>query len=448
MKLTKKQTPPKVCLISLGCAKNLVNSEQMLSLLDDAGCQLVGSPEGADVAIVNTCAFINDAKVEAIDHILYLGQLKKKRKLKKIIVTGCLSQRYQDDILDEMPEVDAILGTGSYDDIVGIVGTVLGSEEQFKVMGNIDNTNEEIGRIITTGPKWAYLKIAEGCSNRCAFCIIPTLRGKYRSRKIEDIVSEAKAMVEAGYKELIVIAQDITRYGIDLYGRKRLCDLLRELCKIDGLHWIRLHYLYPEMIDDELIDLVANEEKILNYLDIPIQHINTPILKRMNRRGTGDEIRELFKKLTERIPNLVLRTSLIAGLPGEGEAEFEELCEYLREAKIPRAGVFPYSPEEGTPAEKMERPDEETAKARAERLFDLQMEVMDEFNRSRVGTTTEVLCEGYDEESGHWFGRSYAESPDVDGRILFDGENLETGEFYNVKITDATDGEVIGGVIK
>ena len=444
----KRTNKPKVCVISLGCAKNLVNSEQMLSLLDDAECELVGEPEGADVAVVNTCGFINDAKVEAIDNILYLGELKKKRKLKKIIVAGCLAQRYKDDILDEMPEVDAIMGTGRYDDIVGVVATALASDEQYKIMGDIDRTDEELGRIITTGPRWAYLKIAEGCSNCCAYCVIPSLRGKYRSRPIENVVAEAKALVEAGYRELIVIAQDITRYGTDLYGKKRLCDLLRELCKIDGLHWIRLHYLYPELIDDELIDLVAGEEKILKYLDIPIQHINTPILKRMNRRGTGEEIRELFRELTRRIPGVVLRTSIIAGLPGEGDAEFEELCEFLREAKIPRAGIFPYSPEEGAPAERMERPDDETKKTRTEQLFTLQTEVMDEFNRSRIGTSVEVLCEGYDEELGLWFGRSYAESPDVDGRVLFDAEFPESGEFYTVKITDIIDGEVKGEVIQ
>ena len=434
----------KICLISLGCAKNLVNSEQMLCMLDDAGLEIVNEPEGADVAIVNTCGFIEAAKVEAIDHILYLGQLKEQGLLKKIIVAGCLSQRYQTDITDEMPEVDAIMGTGSYDNIVQIVASVLHTNDRYSSFHDINAVNDEYGRIISTGPRWAYLKIAEGCSNCCAFCVIPSIRGKYRSRKMEDIVSEAKALAESGYKELIVIAQDITRYGTDLYGKKKLCDLLRELCKIEGIKWIRLHYLYPELVDDELIQLVKNEDKILKYLDIPIQHINTPILKRMNRRGTGDDIKKLIAKLKSEIPGLVLRTSIIAGLPGEGEAEFEELCEFLREAKIQRAGVFPYSPEEGTPAAEMDRPDEETANARAERLFELQMEVMDEFNNSRLGTVTDVLCEGFDEECGLWFGRSYAESPDIDGRVLFTGDGIEPYEFYSVRITDILDGEPFG----
>jgi ribosomal protein S12 methylthiotransferase len=434
----------KICLISLGCAKNLVNSEQMLCMLDDAGLEIVNEPEGADVAIVNTCGFIEAAKVEAIDHILYLGQLKEQGLLKKIIVAGCLSQRYQTDITDEMPEVDAIMGTGSYDNIVQIVASVLHTNDRYSSFHDINAVNDEYGRIISTGPRWAYLKIAEGCSNCCAFCVIPSIRGKYRSRKMEDIVSEAKALAESGYKELIVIAQDITRYGTDLYGKKSLCDLLRELCKIEGIKWIRLHYLYPELVDDELIQLVKNEDKILKYLDIPIQHINTPILKRMNRRGTGDDIKKLIAKLKSEIPGLVLRTSIIAGLPGEGDKEFEELCEFLREAKIQRAGVFPYSPEEGTPAAEMDRPDEETANARAERLFELQMEVMDDFNNSRLGTVTEVLCEGFDEECGLWFGRSYAESPDIDGRVLFTGDGIEPYEFYSVRITDILDGEPFG----
>ena len=434
----------KVCMISLGCAKNLVNSEQMLCMLDDAGLEIVNDPEGADVAIVNTCGFINDAKVEAIDHILYLSQLKDQGRLGKIIVAGCLSQRYQTDITDEIPEVDAVMGTGSYDNIVQIVASVLNTNDRYSSFHDIDKANDEYGRIITTGSKWAYLKIAEGCSNCCAFCVIPSIRGKYRSRSMTSVISEAKELVKSGYRELIVIAQDITRYGTDLYKKKMLCELLRELCGIEDLKWIRLHYLYPELIDDELISLVASEEKILKYLDIPIQHINTPILKSMNRRGTGDDIRALIKKLRANIPGLVLRTSIIAGLPGEGEAEFEELCEFLREAKIQRAGVFPYSPEEGTPAAEMDRPDEETAQARAERLFELQMEIMDEYNLSRVGTVCEVLCEGYDEDYNCWYGRSYAESPDIDGRILFNGDGVEPDEFYNVRITEITDGEPFG----
>lgn len=434
----------KICLISLGCAKNLVNSEQMLCLLDDVGLELVNDPQGADVAILNTCGFIKEAAMEAIDHILYLAKLKEQGLLGKIIVAGCLAQRYQDDLMAEIPEVDAVVGVGSFDRIVEVVASVLNSDERFNCFGDINASQEEGDRMITTGSRWAYLKIAEGCSNNCAYCVIPSIRGKYRSRSMDAIINEARSLVNAGYRELIVIAQDITRYGMDIHGKKTLCNLLKELCAIKNLKWIRLHYLYPDMIDYELIDLVANEEKILKYLDIPIQHINTSILKRMNRRGTGDDIRALFKKLQERVPGLVLRTSIITGLPGEGEAEFEELCEFMREAKIQRAGVFPYSPEDGTPAEKMERPDEETANRRAELLYNIQFDVMDEFNNSRIDTTTDVLCEGYDEENSCWFGRSYAESPDVDGRVLFNGNGIEPNEFYNVHITEIINGEPYG----
>lgn len=434
----------KICMISLGCAKNLVNSEQMLYMLDEAGLELTGDPQGADVAIVNTCGFINDAKAEAIDNILYMGQLKEAGLLKKLIVTGCLAQRYKEELLEEMPEIDAIVGTGSYNQIIQAVAAVLQSDDKFCFYQDINAPEDECGRIISTGPRWAYLKIAEGCSNNCAYCVIPSIRGKYRSRPLDAIVSEAKALAASGYRELIVVAQDITRYGIDLYGKKSLCKLLRELCAIPELKWIRLHYLYPEMIDDELISLVADEEKILKYLDIPIQHISTPILKCMNRRGTGDDLRRLFARLKERIPGLVLRTSIIAGLPGETEDDFEELCTFLREVKIQRAGVFPYSPEEGTPAAEMERPDEETAQRRAELLFTAQLDIMDEFNNSRIGTVTTVLCEGYDNENDCWFGRSYAESPDVDGRVLFAGDDIEPDEFYNVRITGIVSGEPYG----
>ena len=330
-------------LISLGCAKNLVNSEQMLYLLDEAGYTLVPEPEGADFCIVNTCGFIDAAKTEAIDTILEMAELKKAGKLGALIVTGCLSERYKDSILDELPEIDAVLGVSSFGDIVK---AVQGLENQLRprLFADQNAPVEEIGRIVSTGPGWAYLRIAEGCSNFCAFCAIPYIRGRYRSRSMENVISEARDLAAHGVKELIVIAQDITRYGTDLYGERRLAALCRELSRIEGVEWIRLHYLYPDQFDDELIDEIARNDKIVKYLDIPIQHINNAILKRMNRKGSGDEIRALFKTLRERIPGLVLRTSLIAGLPGEGEAEFEELCGFLRQARIERAGVFPSPP--------------------------------------------------------------------------------------------------------
>ena len=434
----------KICLVSLGCAKNLINSEQMLSLLVDAGYEITDDYDEADVGIINTCGFIDSAKMEAIENIIKLGQYKQEGKLKKLIVTGCLAQRYKDELFTELPEIDAVLGVGNYEEIVQTVKDALATDKKISKYGSIDNPIEETGRLVSTGPAWAYIKIADGCDNRCAYCIIPYLRGRFRSRPMENIIEEAKALAESGVKELIVVAQDITRYGIDLYKKLSLADLLKELCKIDGIQWIRLHYLYPDEFTDELIDVIANEDKIVKYLDIPIQHINNVILKRMNRRGTGDEIRELFAEIRRRIPGVVLRTSLISGLPGEGEAEFEELCEFLREAKIERAGVFPYSPEEGTPAERMERPDTETANERAEMIMEIQAGIMDQFNQSRMGTEETVLCEGFDEEFQCYTGRSFAESPDIDGRILFTGENIEPGDFVKIKITEDWDGDLYG----
>lgn len=434
----------RIGFVSLGCAKNLVNSEQMMHLCDEAGYDVSGETENVDAVIVNTCGFIDSAKSEAIEVILDLAQGKAAGSIGKIIVTGCLSQRYSKDILEEMPEVDAVVGTGSYNNIVSVIERVLAGETVVE-MGDIDAPETETGRVLTTSPLWEYIKIAEGCDNRCAYCIIPYLRGRYRSREFEEIINEAKGLAEAGIKELIVVAQDITRYGKERYGKRRLAELLKELCKIDGIEWIRLHYLYPDEIDDELIDVIANEDKILKYLDIPIQHISDGILKTMCRRGTGDEIKQLFKKLREKIPNLVLRTSLITGLPGEGEEQFEELCEYLQEAKIERAGVFPFSPEEGTPAEKMERPDSETAQRRAELVMELQSRIMDEFNESRIGKTFTVLVEEYD--GTYYTGRSYAESPDIDGRIIFTSEELITDDFANVLITEIIDGEPFGRAV-
>ncbi len=336
-------------LISLGCAKNLVNSEQMLYLMTEAGYTLVPEPDGADLVIVNTCGFIDDAKSEAIDTILEMAELKKAGRLGGIIVTGCLSERYKDSIGEELPEIDALLGVGSFGAIV-LAADAVTEGRRVSLFADQSAPIEEIPRVVSTGPGWAYLRIAEGCNNFCAFCAIPYIRGRYRSRRMEDIVDEAKDLAAHGVKELIVIAQDITRYGTDLYGKRSLAALCRRLAEIEGVEWIRLHYLYPDQFDDELIDELASNDKIVKYLDIPIQHINSGILKAMNRRGDGQQIRALFKTLRERIPGLVLRTSLIAGLPGEGEAEFEELCDYLREARIERVGVFPFSPEEGTPA--------------------------------------------------------------------------------------------------
>ncbi|MDY5880895.1 MAG: 30S ribosomal protein S12 methylthiotransferase RimO [Oscillospiraceae bacterium] len=433
----------KISLISLGCAKNLVNSEQMLYLLSEAGYTLVPEPDGADAVIINTCGFIDAAKSEAIDTVLEMAELKKAGKLGKIIVTGCLAERYQDTVMQELPEIDAVLGVGSFGDIVEAVTKALNNESVLR-FGDKNAPVEETPRVVSTGPSWAYLRIAEGCNNFCAFCAIPYIRGRYRSREIENVVEEARELAEHGVKELIVIAQDITRYGTDLYGKRCLAELCRRLAEIDGVEWIRLHYLYPDQFDDELIDEIASNEKIVKYLDIPIQHINNDILKSMNRRGTGDDIRKLFKELRERIPGVVLRTSLISGLPGEGDAEFEELCSFLREAKIERAGVFPFSPEEGTPAAKMPHVDAEEAQRRADLIMEIQAGVMDEFNASLIGKALEVLCLDYDEDSQMWVGRSCYDSPDIDGLVFFDGDGGE-GNIVYVNITAvADDGNLIG----
>ena len=433
----------KVSFISLGCAKNLVNTEQMMALCRDAGHTLQTENAGADVVVINTCGFIDSAKEEAIDTILSVAALKEQGLVGKILVTGCLTQRYQQEILDELPEVDGIMGTGSYGEIVPALEEVVsgGTPRRF---GDIHGMIDEFDRVLTTPKHFAYLRIAEGCDNRCSFCVIPTLRGKYRSRRMEDVLAEAEKLAAAGVKECIVIAQDITRYGIDLYGQRKLAALLRELCKLD-FHWIRLHYLYPDEFTDELIDTIADEEKVLPYLDIPIQHCNDKVLKAMNRRGDKAELLALFRKLRARIPGLVLRTSLIAGLPYEDEAAFEELCEFLQEVRIERAGVFPYSPEEGTPAAKMERVDTDEAERRADLIVDVQSRIMDDFNDSRMGGVTEVLCDGFDNQAKMFVGRSYAESPDIDGRIYFTADHeVEAGQFVPVRITGAMDGELTG----
>ena len=433
----------KVALISLGCPKNLVNSEQMLYMLCEAGMDMVPEPENADVVVINTCGFIEAAKTEAIDTIIEMGQLKNAGEIKSIVVTGCLSQRYKDEIAAELPEIDCVLGTGSYDQIVKAVESAA-KGKPMAAFGDINAQVQEMGRIVSTGPGWAYLRIAEGCNNCCAFCVIPSIRGKYRSRDEEAIVEEAAALAQTGTKELIIVAQDITRYGSDIYGKRTLSRLLRRLCKIDGIKWIRLHYLYPDQFDQELIQTIAAEDKIVKYLDIPIQHINDGILKRMNRRGTGQDIRRLLSSLREQIPGVVIRTSLITGLPGEGEAEFEELCTFLREVKMERAGVFAFSPEEGTPAAEMtDRCSAEEAQRRQELAMEIQNQIMDDWSRSYVGKTVQVLCEGYDEELGLQFGRSFADSPDIDGIVFFSGQ-CPAGDFAQVRIEEIQDGEWFG----
>ena len=436
----------KVAFISLGCAKNLVNTEQMMARVRAAGHTVTGQAEGADVAVLNTCGFIDSAKSEAIQNILELAALKERGALGKLVVAGCLSQRYQQELLEELPEVDGILGTGSYTEIVPALEELDAGGTPCR-FGDIDHTEEDGARIVSTPPYTAYLKIAEGCDNRCAYCVIPSLRGRYRSRTMESLLEEAERLAESGVQELIVIAQDITRYGTDLYGKRKLGELLQALCRLP-FHWIRLHYLYPDEVDEELIGVLASERKILRYIDIPLQHINDRILKAMNRRSTKAEILELLAHMRQRLPGLVLRTSLICGLPGEGEAEFEELADFLRQAGIERAGIFQFSPEEGTPAAEM--PDQvppEVAERRVELLVDLQSRVMDAWNEGRLGETLEVLCEGFDPEMGCYAGRSYADSPDVDGKVFFTaGGVVAAGSFVNVRITGVSDGDLTGEI--
>jgi len=428
-----------------------VNTEQMMFLLSQAGYIVSGDTDVADFVLLNTCGFIDDAKSEAVEVILELIAAKDEGKVGKIIVAGCLPQREREVILSKFPEVDAVVGTGSFDDIVSVVravesGEILNISERL-FFDDIDAPVSETPRIISTSASWAYLKIAEGCDNRCAFCSIPDIRGKFRSRSIENIISEARRLADAGIQELIIVAQDVTKYGFDIYGKNTLSELLIELNSIENLRWIRLHYLYPDKFDDELIDVIAKSGKILKYLDIPIQHINDEILRKMNRRGSSDDIKVLFSQLREKIPGVVLRTSLITGLPGEGESEFNELREFLIEAKIERVGVFAYSPEDGTPAAQMERTSKDIAEERATRLLELQSEIMHKWSESRVGSVITVLVEGIESEDSHmirYLARSYAESPEVDGYIVVETNEPLSNVFLDVRIIGIENGSLIG----
>ena len=436
---------PKIGLISLGCAKNLVDSEHMLALLRAAGWEVTEDMAEADVGVVNTCGFIEAAKSEAIETILDVAQYKQTGRMKGLVVTGCLVQRYAEEMKTELPEIDALCGTGSYENIVDAAAAALGGHKA-AYMADMASAALEGDRSRLTPSYTAYFKIAEGCSNRCGYCIIPKLRGPYRSRGMDALLKEAKALSDAGVRELIVIAQDITKYGMDLPEHRRLLpELLRKLCEMD-FTWVRLHYLYPDQITDELIDVIATEPKIVNYLDIPLQHVSKRILRAMHRPGDGEEFAALIENLRARIPGLVLRTSLIVGLPGETEEEFAELCTFLQETQIERVGVFEFSPEEGTEA--AELPDQIDAETKANRRLiveELQSGVLDDYNTSRHGETIEVLCEGFDDEQQLWFGRTYADSVEVDGHVYFesDGEP-QAGEFVPVLITESLGPDLLG----
>lgn len=436
---------PKIGLISLGCAKNLVDSEHMLALLRAAGWDITEDMAEADVGVVNTCGFIEAAKSEAIETILETAQYKQNGNMKGLVVTGCLVQRYAEEMQKELPEIDAICGTGSYENIVDAANAALGGHKA-AYMADMASAALEGGRDRLTPPYTAYFKIAEGCSNRCGYCIIPKLRGPYRSREMDALLEEARELADAGVKELIVIAQDITKYGMDLPEHKRLLpELLRALCKLD-FTWVRLHYLYPDQITDELIDVIATEPKVVKYLDIPLQHVSKRILRAMHRPGDGEEFAALIAKLRERIPGLVLRTSLIVGLPGETEDEFAELCSFLQETQIERVGVFEFSAEEGTEA--AELPDQIDPEVKAQRRLiveELQSGVLDDYNTSRHGETMDVLCEGFDDEQQLWFGRTYADSVEVDGHVYFEADDEpQEGAFVRVRITESLGPDLLG----
>ncbi|MBR6107423.1 MAG: 30S ribosomal protein S12 methylthiotransferase RimO [Oscillospiraceae bacterium] len=438
-----------VSMISLGCSKNLVDSERMLHKLKQAGFVLTPDPADADVAVVNTCGFIQAAKEEAIEQILSLIQRKEEGSLKRIVVTGCLAERYKDEVAEQFPEVDAVIGIGDQNDICAVLERVTEGDRvtQFAPKSCMPLTGE---RMLSTLPFFAYLKIAEGCSNGCTYCAIPAIRGKFRSVPMEDVLNEAQSLAQSGVTELAVIAQDTSRYGEDLYGASKLPELLRRLCRIDGLRWIRVLYCYPERLTDELIDVIAQESKIVKYLDIPLQHCNADILKRMRRAGDRESLRTLIQKLRSRIPGLTLRTTLLVGFPGETEEQFNELAEFVQEMRFDRMGCFAYSEEENTAAARMpDQVDEEVRIHRAELLMEQQMTVAAEKSAARIGEITEAVIEDYDEDAGAWLGRTPAEAPDVDGRLYLPGtpeDGYEIGQYVTVRITDAADYDVIGEV--
>ncbi|MCQ2455087.1 MAG: 30S ribosomal protein S12 methylthiotransferase RimO [Clostridia bacterium] len=435
----------KVSMVSLGCPKNQVDAEMMLYLLKEAGYELSVNEAQADVIIINTCGFIEEAKKEAIENILEASRYKTEGKCKALIVTGCLAERYKNDVTEEIPEVDICVGIGKNGEIANIVKNAL--EGKFEnAFGKKEDLNLNTPRILGGAPYSAYLKIGDGCDNCCTYCAIPKIRGRMRSRKIEDCVNEAKKLAESGVKELIVVAQDTTAYGTDIYGEPKLCELLSELCKIEGLHWIRTLYTYPERITDRLLELINKEEKLVKYLDIPIQHCNSEILKRMNRKGDKESLLQLIKKIRQKVEGITLRTTLITGFPGETDEQFSELHSFVSDVKFDRLGCFPYSAEEGTVAEKMENQIDEQIKIdRMEHIMETQMTVSAQKNEQKIGKTVEVLIEGYDDYIKCYFGRSAADAPEIDGKIFFIAKKpLKIGEFARVEIFDTIEYDLMG----
>ncbi len=438
----------KILFISLGCDKNLVDTEMMLGMLTGKGYSITNDEDEADVVVINTCCFINDAKEESINTILEMAELKKSGNIKALLVAGCLAQRYKEEIQTEIPEVDAIVGTTAIDSIVEALEAVLEGRKQ----NHIEDINREPvydkKRMVTTGGHYAYLKIAEGCDKHCSYCIIPKVRGNYRSIPMESLVEEAKQLVEFGAKELILVAQETTLYGKDLYGEKSLPKLLHKLCEIDGLYWIRILYCYPEEITDELIETIRTEEKICNYLDIPIQHASDRILKRMGRRTNQQELRDMVAKLREAIPDICLRTTLITGFPGETQEDHEELLAFVDEMEFDRLGVFTYSPEEDTPAATFaEQVEEEVKTDRQAELMELQQEIAFERAEDMIGRTVLAMIEGKVPDEHAYVARTYKDAPNVDGFVFIQtSEELMTGDFVRAKITGSYEYDLIGEI--
>ncbi len=433
-------------MISLGCPKNQVDGEIMLNKLKENNFTVVQNIEDSDVMIVNTCGFIEDAKKEAIETILEVSEYKKAGLISALVVTGCLAERYQDEIINEIPEVDAVIGIGANADIVktcqkALVGIVTQNYPN-KCFLPLDDE-----RTLSTPPHWAYLKLSDGCNNKCSYCAIPLIRGQYRERKIESILNEAKQLAANGVKELILIAQDTTKYGIELYGEYKLAYLLRELCKIEGIKWIRIFYCYPDRVTDELIEVIASEEKVCSYIDIPLQHCSESVLKSMNRNGSYNSLKTLLSKMKSRIPDLSLRTTFMVGFPGETEKDFEELCSFVKDIKFDKMGCFTYSPEEDTPAfEYKNQIDEDVKKHRAEILMDIQYSITEEANKSRVGNIYEVVIDEVNDRK--YIGRSYLDSPEIDSGIFFTSDKrYNVGDFVKVKVTDFDGYDLIGECI-
>lgn len=435
----------KVGFVSLGCPKNLLNTEVMLAKLVDHGMELVAEDIEADVIVINTCAFIESAKNEAIENILDIAWLKKNRSLKGIVVTGCLPQRYREEIFKEMPEVNCILGTGSLDDICEAV-EVAYKGGTFSSFGDIDKVALGGERVVTTPEYFAYVQIAEGCDNFCSYCVIPSIRGRFRSRNMTEIVDEVKDLASIGVREVCLVAQDTTRYGEDIYGTYALDSLIEEISKIDEIKWIRVLYCYPDRITDGLIEEFKTNDKLLKYIDMPIQHINDDILSAMNRRDTSAGIKSIIDKLRREIPGIVIRTTVIVGFPGETEKQYKELRDFIKETKFERLGVFEYSREEGTPAYDMpNQVPESVKKKRMEAIMSDQNRIHNDFNARFVGSELEVLCEGYDEVSESFYGRSYADAPDIDGKIYFSSpKRIREGEFVKVAVTEVIDYDLVG----